>query len=169
MTSGPLNNRTIPVLAPQPPEFAQSLDQLRPFGPTISVTPTGMPQQTGFLQPVPQSNSLRPQPTGFNPFRQSILLPQNTGIQAFGGSLSPTNPFPRPASSMGLSAFGGERVGSPSTSSTAFFGAANQDLMSALPPAVGSGISRPASTPIRSSTQPVSTTHPLNSHHTASR
>ena len=174
MTGFPLGNGTVPVLSPQPPEFAQS-----PFGPIISVTPTGMPQQSGFLQPIPRSNPLQLQTTASNPFRQSILLPQHTGMQAFGGSSSGTNPFPRPASSMGLSAFGGGRVESPSftTSSNALFGGAHRGLTPVT--TVGSeingkvhlvsNISRPASTPIRSTTLPVSTAQPIKSHQTGSR
>ncbi|KAJ8473464.1 hypothetical protein ONZ51_g7857 [Trametes cubensis] len=53
-----------------------------------SFQPFLAPQQTGFLQP---------QMTGANPFRQSALFPQTTGMPSFGqqmGASPSTNPFP---------------------------------------------------------------------------
>lgn len=47
----------------------------RPFTSFIPNEPTGTPQMQGFLQP---------QMTGANPFRQSALVPQTTGMAMFG-------------------------------------------------------------------------------------
>ncbi|TCD65050.1 hypothetical protein EIP91_003288 [Steccherinum ochraceum] len=94
-----------------------------PFGqPQMQMQATGMfqPQQTnpfGLQQPQPQQqfggNFLQAQPSGFlqaqttgapNPFRQSMLMPNATGMPSFGGvgagmqqgqpTGAPTNPFP---------------------------------------------------------------------------
>ena len=66
---------------------------------------TFLPQQTGFAPPPSKPNFLQPQTTGGNPFRQSVLFPQTTGMAMFGvsggiagqsyvnGSAS-ANPFP---------------------------------------------------------------------------
>ncbi|KZT65781.1 ANTH-domain-containing protein [Daedalea quercina L-15889] len=53
------------------------------------------PQQPApFLQPQ-HTSFLQPQATGANPFRQSMLLPQMTGMAAFGQQQPPSmNPFP---------------------------------------------------------------------------
>jgi len=56
----------------QPPQAPQH----RPFSTFLQ------PQATSF-QPVPGAGMLQPQPTGVNPFRQSMLLPQATGMAAF--------------------------------------------------------------------------------------
>ncbi|KAI0734036.1 ANTH domain-containing protein [Fomitopsis betulina] len=51
------------------------------------------PQSTAFLQPQ-HTAFLQPQATGVNPFRQSMLLPQMTGMAAFGQQPPSTNPLP---------------------------------------------------------------------------
>ncbi|KAI1785676.1 ANTH-domain-containing protein [Ganoderma leucocontextum] len=67
-------------LQPQPHPQQQPQQQFQPF---LAA------QQTGFLQP---------QMTGANPFRQSTLFPQTTGMPFGGqnaGTLQATNPFPQ--------------------------------------------------------------------------
>ncbi|GJE90285.1 ANTH-domain-containing protein [Phanerochaete sordida] len=96
----------------------------QPFGGFMQPQQTGFvqPQQTGFAQPQ-QTGFLVPQATSANPFRQSMLMPQTTGMpfgvqqqqqpqaqpqvpfqtgsanpfpqaNAFGGQQQSTNPFP---------------------------------------------------------------------------
>ncbi|KAL4066001.1 ANTH domain-containing protein [Scleroderma citrinum] len=81
-----------PFQVAQPFQTAQSLQapQHRPFSTFLQ------PQATGF-QPTPGTGMLQPQATGVNPFRQSMLLPQMTGMAAFstgGGNMlvSPSQP-----------------------------------------------------------------------------
>ncbi|KAF8329537.1 ANTH domain-containing protein [Cantharellus anzutake] len=181
MTGLPFGGGPTTIAQPQPTGLSQPYVQGQPFGPMINISPAGMPQPSDFLQPVSQPNFLRPQTTGSNPFRQSMLLPHNTGVPGFGGPSSPTNPFPRPASSMGLSAFGGNPMESPSftTVSNTLFGESGQATPLSGTTGVGfgnqdkvnmaRGISRPASTPIRSSTlfSPISGS--VKSHQTGSR
>ncbi|KAG6896531.1 hypothetical protein C0992_007665 [Termitomyces sp. T32_za158] len=56
---------------------------------SANFTPPQFPQPTGFLWP---------QATGANPFRQSMMFPQSTGVQLFGGAgvsgQATHNPFP---------------------------------------------------------------------------
>lgn len=64
--------------------------QHRPFSTFVPQQATGLPSgpTTGFLQP---------QPTGANPFRQSVLVPQATGIPAFNNmAIMATPPPPVP-------------------------------------------------------------------------
>src|SRR6188768_862749 len=66
-------------LAPQPTGH-------RPFSSYLPNQATGFPQMNGSLQ-APQQQLLQPQTTGSNPFRQSMLVPQSTGMQLFGGNM----------------------------------------------------------------------------------
>lgn len=80
--------------------------------PNPSPFPFLQTQPTGFLQP------LQPQTTGSNPFRQSMLLPQSTGMPNFGANPSfagqigvapPAQPFsvnPQQPSNTQMSPFG---------------------------------------------------------------
>ncbi|KAG6374848.1 hypothetical protein JVT61DRAFT_4233 [Boletus reticuloceps] len=69
---------------------SQQAPQHRPFS-------TFIPQQATGLQSGPTSGFLRPQPTGANPFRQSMLVPQATGIPIFNGiGIPPVPPPPVP-------------------------------------------------------------------------
>lgn len=61
------------MMQPQATGFSQQQQQQQPF---MQEQPFMQAQPTGFLQP---------QATGFNPFRQSMLMPQGTGMGAFGG------------------------------------------------------------------------------------
>ncbi|KAM6497025.1 ANTH domain containing protein [Amanita muscaria] len=124
------------------------------------------PQATGFLQS---------QPTGSNPFRQSTLLPQSTGMALFGvgatASSGPPNPVgmlnANPAFSQSQSA-GAISAFSAPVSTTSFppapsFG--QQSTQSNLPP-------RPASTPLTSLGQTQSSpshAQPVQTHQTGSR
>lgn len=88
--------------------FAQPQMQAQPTGFIMpqhtSTNPFGLMQQQQQQQPPqqpapflqPQHTAfLQPQATGVNPFRQSMLLPQMTGMAAFGQQQPPsTNPFP---------------------------------------------------------------------------
>ncbi|KAF9006012.1 ANTH domain-containing protein [Cyathus striatus] len=47
------------------------------------------PQQTGFLQQPQQTAFLQPQSTGANPFRQSMLFPQSTGMPVMNNGVGP--------------------------------------------------------------------------------
>lgn len=136
-------------------------------------------QQNAFLSPQPQLSSgfmqiqptgfLQPQSTGSNPFRQSMLLPQATGLPAFGGpaqALSNHNPFPRPGSASGM-------LSGPSRSTTlpplqemptgfpgsnAFGGVGAFSPTPLQPPntsVFANPIQRPSSTPIRSDNTPM--------------
>ncbi|KAH7922316.1 ANTH-domain-containing protein [Leucogyrophana mollusca] len=80
--------------SPQPNAFGlqppQSQPQHRPFSTFLQSQATGFPppQATGFLQP---------QATGANPFRQSVLLPQGTGMPQFNTGVPLANAFaPQP-------------------------------------------------------------------------
>ncbi|KAI9062606.1 ANTH-domain-containing protein [Trametes sanguinea] len=91
-----------PQLQAQPTGYLFPQQTAVPMGPT---NPFGMqqqqPQATGqpfqqFLAPQ-QTGFLQPQMTGANPFRQSTLFPQTTGMPSFGqqmGAAQSTNPFP---------------------------------------------------------------------------
>ena len=133
----------------------------------LSPQPRVQPQTTGFLQPQP-ATFLQPQPqtTGFNPFRQSMLLPQTTGLPSFGTSPPPMgnyNPFPRPGSASPFVP-GPSRLPTlqelPTSTGATGIGATNafsaspfqsQNMSSAF----GGSIQRPASTPIKSSNAPM--------------
>ncbi|KIK61616.1 hypothetical protein GYMLUDRAFT_42631 [Collybiopsis luxurians FD-317 M1] len=83
----------------QPPSHLRLQPQTtghRPFSSFLPPQATGMPGgqlQTGFLQP---------QATGANPFRQSMLMPQTTGMAMFGvgggGGMQPQQQFQQPQS-----------------------------------------------------------------------
>ncbi|CUA78067.1 ENTH domain-containing protein C19F8,03c [Schizosaccharomyces pombe 972h-] [Rhizoctonia solani] len=117
-----------PFLQPQQTAapFLQSQDTARPF----------QPQQQ---QPAP---FLQPQMTGSNPFRQTILLPQTTGVPSnpFPSNPFPSNPFPS----------------NPATPTAQSIGGNN-------------GITRPASTPIGGAERKSTTIAPLVPQVTGSR
>ncbi|KAG8696553.1 hypothetical protein FRC09_008395 [Ceratobasidium sp. 395] len=129
----------MPFLQPQitAVPFLQPQDTARPFQP--------QQQQQPFGQPAP---FLQPQPTGSNPFRQTMLFPQSTGMPA-----GTTNPFP--------SAQFPSNPSSPSIPGAGPFANANN------------AIARPASTPIgggdRKSTSFGQTMAPLVAQATGSR
>ena len=90
------SNSQIPLQQPgfiQPQQTAFQQSPPNPFGPQ---QPSGhqpfstfLPQATGVAQnqlPSQQPSFLRPQQTGANPFRQSMLVPQSTGMALFGGA-----------------------------------------------------------------------------------
>ncbi|KAH7335185.1 ANTH domain-containing protein [Rhizoctonia solani] len=124
---------TISAAVPYPAATAVPF-QAQPLQPQSTAMPFIQPQQTAapFLQPQdtarpfqPQQQQpapfLQPQMTGSNPFRQTILLPQSTGMPTnpFPSNPFPSNPFPS----------------NPATPSAQLTG-------------TGTGITRPASTPI---------------------
>ncbi|KAJ3565496.1 hypothetical protein NP233_g7593 [Leucocoprinus birnbaumii] len=59
-----------------------------PFGPMGQQPASGQRPLTTFLT-TPDQNFLQAQPTGANPFRQSMLMPQTTGMALFGVSGGP--------------------------------------------------------------------------------
>ncbi|EPT01060.1 hypothetical protein FOMPIDRAFT_1036411 [Fomitopsis schrenkii] len=87
-----------PQMQPQPTGFIMPQHtSTNPFGlmqqqqQQQQQQPSQQPAQ--FLQPQ-QTAFLQPQATGVNPFRQSMMLPQMTGMAAFGQQPPSTNPFP---------------------------------------------------------------------------
>jgi hypothetical protein len=75
--TGFIQPQAMEVLQP-PQQNAFIQPQQTGFG---QASPFAQPQQTGFGQaPFAQPAPLQPQATGFNPFRQSMIMPQNTGL-----------------------------------------------------------------------------------------
>lgn len=167
-----------PFSLPQAPGFNPASAFISPQQPQqnafLSPQPRIQPQTTGFLQPQP-TGFLTPQATSSNPFRQSMFLPQATGLPNFRASPPPMsnhNPFPRPGSA---SAFipGPSRSNTLPTLQEMPTGAGAPDAMGGLSTggtnafspspfqipntssAFGSSIQRPASTPIKSSNTPM--------------
>ncbi|KAI6107289.1 ANTH-domain-containing protein [Pisolithus croceorrhizus] len=153
----------------QPVQSHQHAPQHRPFSTFLQ------PQATGF-QPAMTGGFLQPQATGANPFRQSMLLPQATGMAAFNiGTTSPFTAASQPAGQMsphapfqGSQAFGlPAQAQQPASASTA--GAQIGSRNTTDVPA------RPASTPLTTfgATQPSSTSppvaQPVKTHQTGSR
>ncbi|GLB41870.1 putative ANTH domain containing protein [Lyophyllum shimeji] len=137
---------------PQPTSFPQS--QSMPSRPTGFAT-LQLPQQTGFLQP---------QATGANPFRQSMLLPQSTGMALFSGAANGPN-MSQPFTSTGIAFSTNSSIASPfaqTPSSAPFQQPANVPA-------------RPSSTPLTSfgSTSNSSTSppvaQPVKTHQTGTR
>ncbi|PPQ91467.1 hypothetical protein CVT25_013724 [Psilocybe cyanescens] len=143
------------------------------------LTQTPQPQQTGFLRPQ-QSGFLQPQTTGANPFRQSMLMPQSTGMALFGGTSSQSPSFGNQtpnvqsnqasmlspnSTTSNASAFSSPVSGPTSSSSfmapkPSFFGTTG---MSSTP-------ARPASTPLTSTGSALSSTpQPVKTHQTGTK
>ena len=81
---------TQPLPSSQANNFAietQRTPQHRPFS-------TFVPQQATGWQPGPTTGFLQPQPTGANPFRQSMLVPQSTGMPTPNSNGIPPMPPP---------------------------------------------------------------------------
>jgi phosphatidylinositol-binding clathrin assembly protein len=135
----------------------------QPYSSYITSQPTGFqqlqqPQMSGFPQP-PQQNFLQPQPTGINPFRQSMLVPQSTGMALFGVSSGQFAPNGNQSSqgNLGVSAFS-----QPPT-----------PAMHAPTPPVGASSNntpaRPSSTPLTSFAASSQALQPVKSHQTGTR
>ncbi|KAF8889325.1 ANTH domain-containing protein [Infundibulicybe gibba] len=128
------------------------------FSSFLPTQPTGFPQsqpqtqqpqqQTGFPQTQQQPSFLRPQATGSNPFRQSMLFPQSTGAamfgnNGFGGQGTPNNFLAPQGQAFGSA---GQSPAPMSAISPSFMSPAapsNSSMASNLP-------ARPASTPLTS-------------------
>ncbi|KAI0675937.1 ANTH domain-containing protein [Trametes maxima] len=86
-----------PQLQAQPTGFLFPQNTAVPMGSTNPFGLQAQPQQfQPFLAPQ-QTGFLQPQMTGANPFRQSTLFPQSTGMPSFGqqmGAQQSHNPFP---------------------------------------------------------------------------
>ncbi|KAH9921691.1 ANTH-domain-containing protein [Epithele typhae] len=80
-----------------PQHTVMPMGSTNPFGMGMQQQPQQHPSFGSFLAPQ-ATGMLQPQMTGANPFRQSMLLPQNTatpfGAQQMGGAQQNTNPFP---------------------------------------------------------------------------
>lgn len=127
------------------------------------------PQQTGFLQP---------QMTGSNPFRQSTLFPQSTGMPFGGqtmGAPPSTNPFPiqypQNSSPFQTSPFGLQSA-PPAQGSQPSFPFSNSFTGAPTPssngPTIVQPFAQPASSPGMSSAPPRSATAPLTAPGTSS-
>lgn len=86
----------IPQITTQPtgflmPQHTAMPNATNPFGIPGQQQPLSAPGQPfpPFLTAPDQQNFLRPQPTGPNPFRQSMLVPQSTGMALFGVGNNP--------------------------------------------------------------------------------
>ncbi|KAL0955275.1 hypothetical protein HGRIS_004165 [Hohenbuehelia grisea] len=165
-------------LSPQAAQIPQTTGH-RPFS---SYLP---PQTTGFLQqqqPMPQmvpqaTGFLQPQATGSNPFRQSMLLPQSTGMALFGvgtpNGMHSAPPLPNQGQGPATTSFSAFASSTPG-SSTPF----GQPSPFPQQP-TSSGIQvppRPASTPLTSfgsASSPSATSppvvQPVKSHQTGSK
>ncbi|PBK72503.1 ANTH-domain-containing protein [Armillaria solidipes] len=158
----------------------------RPFSSFLPQQPTGQPQLSPqFQQP---QGFLQPQPTGANPFRQSMLLPQTTGMALFGvggsGGLQSqqtsapfmnANPMANaPTQNQGQGAFGGlpsmnsqpfstSSFISPAPQTSAFQGHANIPARPASTPLTSFGPSSSSS----STSPPVA--QPIKTHQTGTR
>lgn len=171
---------------PSPNPFGLMVQQQQPgHRPFSAFVPqqTSFPQQGGFLQPQrtdflqpQQTGFLQPQATGSNPFRQSMMFPQSTGMELFstGGGGNPT-----PAAS---NAFGTQNLGYPQENFMAQ-NPQNTNQPSAPTPFASfsngvftpvSGPPRPASTPLtsggilKSATSPP-VAEPVKTHQTGTR
>ncbi|KAG5647842.1 hypothetical protein DXG03_007766 [Asterophora parasitica] len=147
-------------------------------------TPFGQPQSSGFtsLQIPQQTGFLQPQATGANPFRQSMLFPQTTGMAMFGvvaaagaSVQGAQNPFPASGHNQSQSlGFSQAQIPQSGNSFASPFAqeqnpsSANQQTAANLPP-------RPSSTPLTSfaSTSNTATAppvaQPVKSHQTGTK
>ncbi|KAK0467183.1 ANTH domain-containing protein [Desarmillaria tabescens] len=181
----------------QPTGFPMGGPAPNPFGlsaptPRLQLQPTGhrpfstfLPQPTGQPQLSPQVQQpqgfLQPQPTGANPFRQSMLLPQTTGMALFGvggsGGLQPqqtsafmnANPIMNaPNQNQGQGAFGlpstnpqsfsaSSSFVSPAPQTSAFQGHANVPARPASTPLTSFGPSSSSSSTSPPAAQPIKT------------
>ena len=139
----------------------------QPFSSYISSQPTGFqqlqqPQTSGFLQS-PQQTSLQPQPTGINPFRHSMLVPQSTGMALFGARQGLSAPN-------GHQSFQGTPLSLPGGSA---FPQPPTMPLPAPTPSIGASSNstptRPSSTPLTSFTTPLQSPQPVKSHQTGTK
>ena len=153
---------------PQPTGVSQPPNPFGNFLGKPQQQPTGFqlqpPQTTGFQQS-PQQTFLRPQPTGSNPFRQSMIVPQSTGMALFGvnqGQFMPNGQYSQGASASlpGVSAFSSpsSTMALPAPTPTMGMGASSNNM-----PA------RPSSTPLTSYKPPSQPLQPLKSHQTGTK
>ncbi|KAL5513285.1 hypothetical protein ACEPAH_3683 [Sanghuangporus vaninii] len=174
--------------------------QAMPFVQPQVSQPTGLmpPQQTGmpnmaFQQPQPTgiiqgqhpsfSSFLRPQPTGFlqpqatgaNPFRQSMLMPQSTGMPTFGLSFPPasnSNALQQPGSPFSVPQFSGQIQQNMQNST---FGPTPMQNATSSPPSTINTMNtqqlpqRPASTPLTNTNNAFEMAKPVVAHQTGSR
>ncbi|KAF5383590.1 hypothetical protein D9615_003578 [Tricholomella constricta] len=150
-------HRPFSTFLPQTTGLAQPQQlQATGFAQPQQSQPTGLatlqlPQQTGFLQP---------QATGANPFRQSMLFPQATGMAMFGGAsggiLGPgtQNPFPNQSQNHGQGG-SGTNTSQPFTSTGIPF-SATSSFASPFAPNPSSVLNQqPANLPPRPSSTPL--------------
>ena len=140
----------------------------QPFSSYLMSQPTGFqqlqpPQTSGFPQ-LPQQTFLQPQPTGSNPFRQSMLLPQSTGMALFGASQGQSAPNGNQSSQ-------GASVSLPGVSSFSF--PSSTMPLPAPTPSMGASSNntpaRPSSTPLTSYKTPSQPLQQVKSHQTGTK
>ena len=140
----------------------------QPFSSYLTSQATGfqqlqLPQATGFPQST-QQTFLQPQPTGSNPFRQSLFVPQSTGMALFGASQGQSSlnghqsSQGAPASLPGVSVFSSPSSTVPLPAPTPSIGAPSNNM-----PA------RPSSTPLTSYKAPSQPLQPVKSHQTGTK
>lgn len=140
----------------------------QPFSSYLMSQQTGFqqlqpPQTSGFPQ-LPQQTFLQPQATGSNPFRQTIFVPQSTGMALFGASHGQSmvneHQFSQgaPASLPGVSAFSSPSSTMPLAAPTPSMGASSINT-----PA------RPSSTPLTSYKAPSQPLQPVKFHQTGTK
>lgn len=170
----------------QPPQQQQH----QPFSSFLQPQGTGLmqpqvqPQATGFLQPQMQPTGfLQPQATGSNPFRQSMMMPQMTGIQAssFLGASDQQSFFQPQGQTQGPGQVGPLPFApgpfhNPSASATASTFSASPFSQNPVIHTAADLPARPASTPLTafgSSSQPTTKSppeaQPVKTHQTGSR
>ena len=136
----------------------------RPFSSYLVSHTTGFPQlqspqTSGFLQP--QQTFLQPQATGSNPFRQSMLVPQSTGMALFvtnQGQSVPNGQSSAPVSLPGISGFSSPFPNMPLPAPTPSIGVSSDNT-----PA------RPSSTPLTSYKAPSQPLQLVKSHQTGTK
>lgn len=144
---------TQPLPPPQANNFtieSQQAPQHRPFS-------TFVPQQATGLQFGPTTGFLQPQPTGANPFRQSVLIPQATGIPTLNSN--GIAPMPPPWSA-------------PQAEPLFQIASNLQSQFPGQPMTVRQPVevpTRPASTPLTTSSTSPPIAQPVKSHQTGSR
>ncbi|KAG8220812.1 hypothetical protein J3R82DRAFT_2257 [Butyriboletus roseoflavus] len=144
--------------------------QHRPFS-------TFVPQQATSLQPGPTPGFLQPQPTGSNPFRQSVLIPQTSGMLTLNSNGIPPVPPPSAPRTNSFFQLTSNLQSQSPQQHTAPFVQARQPVPSSTQfghNSLSEVPARPASTPLTSIVADPSSTSPpiaqaVKSHQTGSR
>ncbi|EGN96722.1 hypothetical protein SERLA73DRAFT_75595 [Serpula lacrymans var. lacrymans S7.3] len=166
----------------QGPQQSIQQSQHRPFSSFLQSQVTGLP-------PVQSPAFLQPQATGVNPFRQSIMLPQTTGIPPFNLAGAPSlsnalqsQPFDQtqsvqmgPSRSQFLNSVQSQSQSSSQQSfskTSELYPTPSLNIQFAQPDAIRTSSdlpARPASTPLRSFASSPPPMQPVKTHQTGSR